>query len=231
MAEPRNTHIHVTVEPTFKPGELMTLPDGFQPARFGYECDTEGKSGGSVNIDNIIGAATDLVAAAERWLDDVVGMEGAFVDEVALQFKSREARQDFLDRAVMRDDIEHFNADEDWVQTSPISSRYRVRYDFLRIKGKQFRLECMEVLQGISPLHIVKEQEIYRNEPAIVHVSFKVANRHEYKEIAESLESAGAVWAQGCASTYGIFSYWSIDGEPGLDGVYVKPRVNTRDAK
>lgn len=182
------------------------------------------------NIDGIIAHATELVEAAERWLEDVVNMEGAFVDEVALMFGSTAARQRFLDRAVQHPDIEHFNADEDWVSTSPISSRYRVRYDFLRIKGKQFRLECMEVLQGVSPLHAVVDSGIVGDYPATVHVSFKVANRHDYKAIAGSLEEAGAVWAQGCLSTYGIFSYWSVE-EPGLENVYVKPRVNVRDAK
>jgi len=90
-------------------------------------------------------------------------------------------------------------------------------------------VECMSILAGCSPLHspMIMAAQYVGSTPQVVHVSFKVNDVQEYADVVSVLDSQLHV-AQMCESTYGKFSYWPV---PLGDRVmFLKPRVNTRDA-
>lgn len=150
------------------------------------------------------------------------------IDEVALMFPDNESAQSFIqDCMVSNNGFVHFNAALDGVSTEPIRSGYSVRYDFLREGDVPIRLECMVIQTGVSPLHAALAQDVgWTDAPIPVHFSFKCTSEYDYKMACEALTDAGMTASQECASTYGQFSYWRINEE----SVYIKPRVNTRDA-
>lgn len=186
------------------PAHTMTLADRGPVERLKPQWDT----------------ATDKATA---FLQDVLGTE-YFVDEVALLFKDSDVMRDFIERAVLEPNVEHFNAAIDGVSTTPLKSSYSVRYDFLRLRDANYRVECMRLLTGHSPLHeAVKANALV--EPATVHLSFKVPDMFSYNDIVERMKDADLTLAQHCESSYGTFSYWNQKDT----ATYLKPRVNRRD--
>lgn len=161
--------------------------------------------------------------ALRSWGIDVV------IDEVAVIVPDANMAAVYVFDAVKVDGVEHFNADEDSVAVQPFQSEYRVRYDFLRIEGKPYRVEVMHMTDGISPLHASMYLESAQsNAPVTIHLSFKCADEAEYHAMCDRLERVARMHeAQSCESSYGLFSYWRTD----FTDLYIKPRVNKRDAK
>lgn len=169
------------------------------------------------------------VYAAESLLRNKFGQQ-IRIDEAAVLFSSDVAVQDYISRAIMEPRVEHFNASYDKVTTKPIVSWYRARYDFLRVEGEEFRVECMAIVDGVSPLHAAKrgEADRYSVGSAIpIHLSYKVSSESDYEDAMKALAENGFTMAQDCESDYGRFSYWSHPDMP----LYIKPRVNLRDAR
>lgn len=155
------------------------------------------------------------------------GVTLADIDEIALLFPGQHEANSWIMDAVRDEDVHHFNAAFDTVNTSPIPSEYFVRYDFLSLRGRSYRIEAMQLITGTSPLHapLVKQAEQFQV-PVPVHLSFKCENEEVYQRSVYRLEQNDFEAAQRCRSTYGIFSYWK---HPEFD-LYIKPRVNMRDA-
>lgn len=158
---------------------------------------------------------------AGKWAINVM------IDEIALMFPTDEMASRYVSGALLEDSgLVHFNAAYDSVLTAPIQSSYRVRYDFLKNPAKDWiRLECMVIQSGVSPLHAALSPMI-GDRPVPVHASFKCYNEADYDRSVRQLEEAGFVLAQECRSTYGQFSYWWSSEF----NIYIKPRVNLRDA-
>jgi len=156
------------------------------------------------------------------------GIHDAVIDEVALLVPDANSAGVYIFDAVLKDGVEHFNASEDRVSTRPFNNEYRVRYDFLRIEGRQYRLEVMHLTDGISPIHAALYQQSWtNNEPVTVHVSFKCPSEASYRMACGLLRDQMAmVEAQSCEADYGVFSYWRSD----ITDLYVKPRFNRRSA-
>lgn len=169
-----------------------------------------------------------MVNEANNFLGEVIGVD-ARIDEVALMFDGKWAAQGFIANAVMEAGVSHFNAALDFVHTSPIPSSYAVRYDFLQKVGSAYRVECMSLLEGVSPLHAAYQLAV-EDRPLTIHLSFKVPNEQAYESVCKRLfEDAKLPLAQSCKSTYGRFSYWPMPLRDGTS-IFLKPRVNTRDS-
>lgn len=182
-----------------------------------------------MNQEGPIGSAETawdkVIKEANVFLQQSIG--GGFVDEIALMFCDVRAAQDFVFEAVLEEGVSHFNASVDHVETQPIPSEYSVRYDFLQKLGKAYRVECMTMMSGVSPLHSVLAKTMAYHSTIVVHLSFKTYNLKAYQETCETL-AKNLTLAQKCKSTYGEFSYWNFPLANGST-IYLKPRVNTRD--
>lgn len=156
------------------------------------------------------------------------GIHEAWVDEVAILCPDANMAGTYVFDAVLVDGVEHFNASEDLVKVEPFGNEYRVRYDFLRIADRPYRLEVMHMTDGISPLHAPLYQQAWTNNvPTTVHLSFKCPSEAAYRMACGLLRDQMAmVVAQSCESSYGSFSYWRTD----VTDLYVKPRFNRRDS-
>jgi hypothetical protein len=167
------------------------------------------------------------ISRANDFLQNVAGLDAVRVDELALMFVDQFEMMRYISDAVMEPEVEHYNGANDVVETLPLGTEYRVRYDFLRIRGEVFRVECMAITSGFSPLHAAVWNNA-SNLPVVVHLSFKARNLHRYNEMIAGIRKTGAIFAQECDSTYGRFSYWKVDLHDGPN-LYLKPRVNLRD--
>lgn len=191
-------------------------------------------SHGTLNADTLWHNMVEDLAASVEVANNFLrkfGLGQYEIDEVALLCADARSVRALLDSAVLQPNIEHFNAAFDEVKTIPIPSQYFVRYDFLRIKGETFRVEVMNLLDGISPVHAPSLDRLRRNEEGMMpfHLSFKVPSVNEYEKVwAALVTTEGTALAQECESTYGRFSYWRNAEE--IDGFFIKPRVNLRDA-
>lgn len=169
-----------------------------------------------------------IVNEANEFLKERIGVEER-IDEVALMFGGQWASNEFINAAVMEAGVTHFNASTDSVVTSPIPSKYTVRYDFLQKIGSAYRVECMALLTGVSPLHSAFNVAA-EDGPVTIHLSFKTANENAYHQACQQILRFGKLpLAQSCKSTYGRFSYWPMPLNDG-GSIFLKPRVNTRDA-
>lgn len=158
------------------------------------------------------------------------GITDRSIDEIALLFPNEAASNHWIMDAILVDGVEHFNASWDRVRTQPFENEYRVRYDFLRFEGYDFRVEAMRLpYEEVSPLHAPLRQESERHDmPVPVHLSFKCHSEEEFNDVAERLSAHDDFWlAQACTSDYGVFTYWR---HPDCD-LYIKPRMNQRDAR
>jgi hypothetical protein len=152
------------------------------------------------------------------------------IDEIALMFQHPQALWTFVEKAVAEPEVVMFNTSDDNVVTGPIESKYNVSYWFLNVRDQGFRVECMHINYGFSPVHMA---EIYRMQndrdmPVAFHLSFKCNDMKEYLEVMRQMEVDELDLVQSCTSDYGSFSYFNAR-EQGV-GLYLKPRVNVRDA-
>lgn len=165
---------------------------------------------------------------------------GAVIDEAALMVPSPWHVASLLKYFTERG-WEHFNGARDLVYTNPFATRYFVEYNFLRHPDVGYRLEVMNLSQGqqdgrtgFSPLHasLWPDGMVHHSIPArqfpVPHLSFKVPDRRAYGLALEHLREHACIHAQTCQSTYGAFSYWI--GNDTARQIYLKPRVNLRDA-
>lgn len=171
------------------------------------------------------------------WLGDAAKIENALgflgiqvvIDEVALLFRNDELVEHFVMDMVQTDGVELFNTATDEVTTRPIFSQYVVNYAFLRLPGNKMRLECMNIVDGLSPLHEAHGQmnELHWGVPIPVHYSFK-CDPNDYNEVLGELEKVMGAPLMRCASRYGEFAYFKMPDVN--DFMYIKPRVNLRDS-
>lgn len=164
------------------------------------------------------------VAEWHRALMDSVGLTHP-IDEMAVAVPDMGDAANLIHRAVTADGVELFNMAIDDVRVVSHQTRYSVRYLFLNTPHG-FRVEVMNISEGLSPLHhaILGEASKGVTFP-VVHASFKV-HRHDLEEVEDALGDI-AYHVQRCESTYGVFSYWLPKDTDSL--VYLKPRVNLRD--
>lgn len=192
-------------------------------------------------------AANEALMTANEDLN----ISGQVIDEVALMFSSEMQAWKFIQHAVQVPGVKLFNVAHDNVQTYPIRSKYGVEYYFLETTWG-YRVECMVLLGGHSPLHGGVKQthfDVVGNQldAGVVHYSFRCDNEAEYEQACKAMEVAEWHRAMTCHSTYGTFSYWLTDEETdrrllakGIDWclaqegktleAYIKPRVNLRDS-
>lgn len=167
--------------------------------------------------------------------------EGCLFDEVAIMVPTLTV----LDRVIMEltgAGWKVFNEAADVVYTNPFSTRYTVEYTFLAHRDQSFRLEVMLLGQpasdsdfGFSPLHQALwapngQAPLWEDaaEMPIPHLSFKVPTGITFGKCVDMLRDRSFLHAQTCQSTYGVFGYYLHQGA--FRQLYVKPRVNTRDA-
>lgn len=167
-------------------------------------------------------------AAAQEAVRAVLG-GNTVIDEMALMFHEYTSLFRFLTQAVQRPGVELFNHAQDMVDTSPIMARYTAQYWFLHSGMGAWRIEAL-LQDGASPLHRSLQVDAEVGGMIIVHASFKCADEMEYGTARHTLRGAGWEELQRCDSAYGRFSYWTNPDER-YYGVYLKPRVNLRDAE
>lgn len=164
-----------------------------------------------------------------KWLEEM-GLN-SHVDEVAVMFNRDEEKYGWLKGALAESSVLAFNHAVDHVHTSPIESDYDVEYTFLQHNLFKWRIEAMHITRGHSPLH----HSLNANRVGgthVVHVSFKCNTVREWRHAVETLNNE-AQMVQMCSSDYGRFGYWKIDEQylgRGVEPLYVKPRLNERDA-
>jgi hypothetical protein len=141
---------------------------------------------------------------------------------------------------------DYFNAAADTVFTTPFCTRYGVRYRFYRHPQFAYRLEVMTLREGFSPLHEALwvahsgDKRTDRRFP-MPHLSYKPERtakeaggveletlRRSYGRAVQHLEDNACIHVQSCQSTYGQFGYFI--GNDTARQIYIKPRVNLRDA-
>lgn len=202
-------------------------------------------------IFQLFNKLTRGVQAANAALVDVgLNLSGQEVDEVALMFSQEHEVMKFIKAAVQVPGVKLFNVAHDNVQTYPIRRQYGVEYYFLETEWG-YRVECMRLSGGHSPLHGGIENTYFDTvgnqlDSGIVHYSFKCTDETEYANALKVMETGLWHHAMTCESTYGRFSYWMTDEETDrrlvADGIdwclaekgktleaYIKPRVNLRD--
>jgi hypothetical protein len=175
---------------------------------------------------------TELVKAHQQAQEELRGMFGAeaVIDEMALMFRDPDVLRSWVDAAVRIPGVTLFNTAHDSVGTQPIPGRYSVHYWFLSVPEVYgpWRVEAMFAHPG-SPLHDSLRRQGRGEELLMVHASFKCPDEEAYGVATNTLARNGYEPVQKCESTYGRFSYWRH--EDAVRGVFLKPRVNLRDAE
>jgi len=159
------------------------------------------------------------------------------IDEVAVLWDTEEALEAFVDWCKGANGADHFNSvPRDRMirlgeETSPAMQlpreEFNVRFEFLRLPGKDWRIEALCMLDGIAPLHSAALERF--GPGCVVHASFKAKDREAYKRIKGELEHDEGPFkavpkAAEYMNSYGIFAYYGTGQVP-----YLKPRVNLRD--
>lgn len=188
-------------------------------------------------VEEMLVLAKDQEAAVDRWLEShQESTEREWLcDEIAFLFCHRDALQFFINDCVRSQQWALTNIADDTVHTTPIRSTYEVTYHFLTDPKEEenFRIECMSIVDGFSPLHGAIGAAAHLDGRAwnAVHASFKVPGGvDEYEACMARLGALGCTPVLHCASTYGKFSYWTVpDNGEGIE-LYLKPRINLRDA-
>lgn len=212
--------------------EYIELKDGS-----GKTVSTRRNRSGSWPIDPI--AASEQGWAGKRdvlnkWILNNVGTrddgDQFLIDEVSVYFDMFEPDLlwEYLTESVSEPHVKMFNHSWDQVFTDPIVSEYFVEYFFLEVRDLGMRVEVMRIDRGSSPLHESLSRSESGQTPHTIHYSFKVDDLDDYDKVCRGLKDGGAVFVQGCNSTYGTFSYWRVKDLLGND-TYLKPRVNLRD--
>lgn len=180
------------------------------------------------DFDGIMQVVNSRWSMAEQELRALFGV-GFTIDEMALYFRTDEALNMFMAKAV-RSGWVVFNQAEDHVTTLPIPGQYGVLYWFLRHEELPYRLELMRITEGFSPFHGVLDMQGQLSERAVLmaHASFKTASEGEYAGAGVGLRNGDHELMMHCTSSYGRFSYYGKDPEGELP--VLKPRLNLRDA-
>ena len=147
-------------------------------------------------------------------------------DEIAICFPTEAVLIQFVEEAVADYGLDHFNSvpHDQMRRMDRLGEGFGVRFEFLRLPGRDWRIECMAVLDGIAPLH-EKAMRDSDGEPEIIHVSWKVDGLDAYQQLMRDMPTTTAMSRKAeYHNSYGIFSYWSSNGH-----IYHKPRVNLRD--
>lgn len=156
----------------------------------------------------------------------------SIIDEVALLFRERGDKGNFVVDAIKGEGVKAFNASEDIVKTKPFETTYGVEYVFLEAECLNgMRVELMDKIGGTSPLHDALIQNHLQgvHHPVVVHLSFKCRTADEYYDAIYALDNnEQASLVQSCDSEYGIFSYYNV---PLLGPCYLKPRLNMREIR
>lgn len=155
------------------------------------------------------------------------------IDEIAVMFNEEEQKFDWLKSALAEEGVFAFNHATDHVNTSPLETSYSVEYTFLQSNALKWRIEAMRLLAGFSPLHEAMQRRGAPWQEHVVHASFKVHSPREWLKVVQILNTEGTN-AQMCHSTYGRFGYWLLNEDilpPGVERLYLKPRLNERDGQ
>ncbi len=172
--------------------------------------------------------------------------EGAFIDEASIMVPGQYGMEAVREQ-LMAGGWRGFNQATDLVFTNPMGTRYIVHYAFFQHPGFPWRIEVMwqgrgtrDQNTGFSPLHQALwypngRKPNFENWPElpIPHLSFKPVRTTEpvnvdgTRALRHVLEQ-GFVLAQACQSTYGHF--WYCLNVNAARQIYLKPRVNVRDA-
>lgn len=170
-----------------------------------------------------------LLENRAEWMNTEIRSVGLdyTIDEFAYYFPSKESMMENLLALLESPGLVLFNTAEDEVGTYPIPSRYRPLYVFAQPEGTPYRLELMTIATGISPIHGVFWT------PRLFHASFKVPNGNQgaFLNACRAMSDGGWDLAQACQGTYGAFSYFRNQEVDTAEPVYLKPRVNLRDAQ
>lgn len=184
--------------------------------------------GDQEEINRLFTALDTRRAATQEAVRGVLG-SNVVIDEMALLFTEHTSIFRFISQAVQLPGVELFNFAKDTVQTAPIHSEYVVQYWFLTSGLGPWRIEAM-IQDNASPLHHALSLNAETGTMTVVHGSFKCAGEMEYGTARHALRTAGWEEVQRGDSAYGRFSYWDNPDER-YEGVYLKPRVNLRDAE
>lgn len=145
------------------------------------------------------------------------------IDEVSLLWSTLAQLRDFASWA-NDNGADVFNAHVvDHMHRLDQPGDFDVSFEFLRVPPHPWRIEAMCAGNGHSPLHTRQLQQF--SPGCVMHASFKCEDRDAYKAAGEALAGAGLAPAAAYQNGYGLFSYWGPIGN-----VWVKPRVNLRDA-
>ena len=154
------------------------------------------------------------------------------VDEVSLVFADEAHLHDFLRHAEHDHAMEHFDSvSRDRMHRLDSAGQFDVRFEFLRMRGCNWRIEAMVVLEGDAPLHREAMKKYGSGFP--FHASFKLETEGSYEgfqrgwntPMSESGKPGYEMFAE-YENSYGRFSYWDV---PEIGNVWAKPRVNLRD--
>lgn len=151
------------------------------------------------------------------------------IDEISLLFKHQGQLERYAEWLVAKGG-EHFNARvldrmfREKQQAETAEMWFDVQFEFMHLPGHQtWRIEAMTVTDGHAPLH--EHALAGSGGPCVFHASFKADGPEAYAVAERQLAKARLRRLYGYRNAYGRFSYWQ-----GLRNVYVKPRINTRDA-
>lgn len=176
------------------------------------------------------------------------------VDEVSLLFADPEELEAFRLWAIEEGRMNNFARVEndfaicigaDWwepvtsetaLPVRPIES-FAVRFEFLRLRAAQWRIEAMCILSGDAPLH--KEWLERYGSGCVVHVSYKLPSRDAYEQHLRRGPQCSQwpdqpAFRAAYGNSYGRFAYYQHDNfedSIGRNAWFLKPRVNERDAR
>lgn len=170
-----------------------------------------------------------MKTAHDYWfmLDSAVAaIHRTVYDEVSLLFSKPAELEDFKEWAVAQG-LEHFNSvQRDQMVRQDKAQAFGVRFEFLRLPNRPWRIEAMCILEGCAPLH---EEALRRSgEGCVVHLSYKCRDLQTYQEHVRSLWDEGRIKKAEYRNSYGMFSYWVPTGSELRP--FLKPRVNLRDS-
>lgn len=191
-----------------------------------------------IKAEPILASIGEQVEKYTRTLGNLGFVNG--IDEIAVDTWDSLAFLNLMQSLVSEPGVAFTNAAHDVVRTDPFGTAYEVDYLFatglnLYSDRHPYRIECMNITDGWSPLHTAARLEAEAMHAAawMVHASFKCTDEADYGATTHRLREAGWECLQRCTSTYGRFSYWKpFDRDLDDSGnLCLKPRVNLRDAQ
>lgn len=152
-----------------------------------------------------------------------------FMDEVAVCFADEPSLLEFVEEAKTLG-LEHFNSvPYDTMNRQDVpGEKFGVRFEFLRMEFRPWRIEAMCVMDGMAPLHHMANTRF--GSPCVVHVSYKLPNLQAYQDEVRKAMDQGHRKVAEYANSYGMFSYWKPAGHMSTLPFW-KPRVNLRDVQ